>query len=846
MKVRIYKPQGSQSKNNKLGTFMQKAANGVQVANIGSLRNEIMERGDLGDDMETIANDLANKYSIDYYDVLDEVNDLLGAEEEKPVEANVPVEEEAIPDYGAPQEFDYTNDGAAEADEAMMQEDMDQDFEEEEMRRGGSISKKKFVTGVMRSLKKAAKGMEQESSNVADITDIPNGGRGSFVNGFKQGVKNSANEFYATQIFNQSQNPQMMDSGMNQGMQAQKGKEVRNADKDFKKAYGDIAAGYFGAPGIPNYLQMINVVDPSKMPAAAAQQPKANPFEGTGIDFEYKKGPWWTGKREWSAKNVPTNMLSGMMPGMGMQGSRMVPGRITTETVTRLINRKADPTKVNTVELNNNPDNNSVAGELQKSLLEKDIKKAQESFIPDYESYPNNNMFIHEDQMWNGPQMEDIYDDSYNEMEHGGFVDSDTMDPNMLTKFINGGDESDISPMVQYQNNDLNSMNVDDPYRYDKGGENRFKGYPVVPSTAKQFLNMFNPVKNKFTWASQQGPARTTSGEIFDPETMGDEGLKEYLQDYEYEKAPWYKGGKQTLNVTNRYVGDKSNMIPEYLTWDESKETNEDDKSEDYPINTSGPRNTEMAYGGNVFNDGLSKFVGGGTNSGTGPFDPNMYDPQSNTAVNQDECSEFEKRDPNSPCYDSNAASKASPMAYMESQLNMSSPQNTAPAQSFNPPAASATGPCEEKDVLDPASPCYDAKYAEQKANPKPQDFTVGYDLNTARTLDTNAIANAGIAGGRIVQGLDRLNQNQYTENRNMGNVASSDSKESTSYLDITGGVSGQNQRHVGAPGFTGIVGQNAFAKYGGATTYEEGGTYNMSQKELLKFMAEGGQLEFI
>jgi len=223
-----------------------------------------------------------------------------------------------------------------------------------------------------------------------------------------------------------------------------------------------------------------------------------------------------------------------------------------------------------------------------------------------------------------------------------------------------------------------------------------------------------------------------------------------------------------------------------------------------------------------------------------------MYDPQSNTAVNQDECSEFEKRDPNSPCYDSNAASKASPMAYMESQLNMSSPQNTAPAQSFNPPAASATGPCEEKDVLDPASPCYDAKYAEQKANPKPQDFTVGYDLNTARTLDTNAIANAGIAGGRIVQGLDRLNQNQYTENRNMGNVASSDSKESTSYLDITGGVSGQNQRHVGAPGFTGIVGQNAFAKYGGATTYEEGGTYNMSQKELLKFMAEGGQLEFI
>lgn len=845
MKVRIYKPQGSQSKNNKLGTFMQKAANGIQVANIGSLRNEIMERGDLGDDMEVIANDLANKYGVDYYDLLDEVTDLLGTVEEKTVETDVPVEEEAIPDYQTPQEFDYTDDGTAEADEAMMQEDMDQDYEEEEMRNGGFINKKKFVTGVMRSLKKAANGMEQKSSNVADITDIPNGGRQSFVDNFKQGVKNSGNEFYAKQMYDQS-----LGSGMNQGMEAKKGKEVRNANKDFKKAYGDIAAGYFGAPGIPNYLQMVNVVDPSKMPAAAAaKQPQANPFQGTGIDFEYKKGPWWTGKREWSAKNVPTNILQGMMPGMGMagmQGTRMVPGRITTETVTRLINRKADPTKVNTVTLNNNPDASSVAGELQKSLLEKDIKKAQESFIPDYESHPYDNMFIHEDKMWNGPQMEDIYDDSYNQMEHGGFVDSDTMDPNILTKFINGGDESDISPMVQYQNNDLNSMNVDDPYRYDKGGENRFRGYPDVPSTARQVLNLFNPVKNKFTWASQQGPLTTTSGERFDPETMGSDGLKGYIQNYKVTQDPWYQGRKKRLEVTNKYVGDKSNMIPEYLQWNEDEETSEDGIPEDYPINTSGPRNTEMAYGGNVFNNSLSKFVGGGINSGTGPFDPNMYDPQSNTAVNQDECSEFEKRDPNSPCYDPNAASKESPMAYMQSQLNMSSPQNTAPAQSFNPPAASATGPCEEKDVLDPASPCYDAKYAEQKANPKPQDFTASYDLNTARTLDPSKLANAGIAAGRLAQGLEGLNKNQYSENWNMGNLASSDSRESTSYLDMAGGYSGQTQRHLGAPRFTGVVGQNSFAKYGGATTYEEGGTYEMSEKELLKFMAEGGQLEFI
>jgi hypothetical protein len=43
--------------------------------------------------------------------------------------------------------------------------------------------------------------------------------------------------------------------------QARKGREQRQSDranKDFQKAFGDIAAGYMGVPGLPNYLQVFS------------------------------------------------------------------------------------------------------------------------------------------------------------------------------------------------------------------------------------------------------------------------------------------------------------------------------------------------------------------------------------------------------------------------------------------------------------------------------------------------------------------------------------------------------------------------------------------------------------
>jgi hypothetical protein len=207
------------------------------------------------------------------------------------------------------------------------------------------------------------------------------------------------------------------------------------------------------------------------------------------------------------------------------------------------------------------------------------------------------------------------------------------------------------------------------------------------------------------------------------------------------------------------------------------------------------------AFGGSA----LGRFIGGGINAGTGPFNPNMSTFDANTDVNQDECTDFEKRDPNSPCYNANTnlPAFATPGASLQSMMGMEPKQ-------------------------------------------QPQDFEVNYDLNKATELDTNAVSNIGLVGSRGIQGANNLNQSAYNRQYNLSRVSNSDQLEPTNDLDYAGGFSGVNQRHVGAPRFTGVVGNAAFVRYGGTPNYEQGGEYNMSQEELLKFMAQGGQIEFI
>ena len=1093
MKVRIYKaPDGKGKFVNKLGSFMQKAASGLQVANLRSLREEILDMDGQGDDLETIADRIANNYGLDYYDVYDEVQTLLGsAQDVPPTEEGVTTDGSATPIVETPIDYNLTSNTGEELADDMEEGWGDEQGSNAEMKRGGSTNKKTFVKGVMRSLKKAAEGMEQEDSNVASTTDLPFGGRKGFVSDWKQGVKNLGNEFYAKQMYDQAQNTPMMQPEMQPGLEtAGKGREVRKAKSDFEKAFGDIAVGYMGVPGMPNYLQTINVVDPSKMPQAQAQQGQQPTMPG--IDFQYKKGPWWSGQREWSAKGVPMGMMMGMpggnMQGMGMPGAgympinpyaysysgrRQVPGKIITETTTRLINRAADPANPvseNKGTLNNNPEANSTNTAWQTSTAEARANAASKAYddytdfsnsdkysvkssIPDYEGTPvdeslawsspafqgdlnlakehwdhkdvffsdlspeeqyalqnesylttddqgnqyssrpgyyNPKSTAEEQRLWTAHQNADSQRDLAKQfgLEEGGFVDPSQMQPGVLAKFFAGG--NDASPMVQYQDNDINTKNVDDPYGYATGGlikaapgytvtpnpnavnnmipeytspahqqyapgtttaQNRaafdemirrgvldpgtkydptrgyanidkpeatnsgtnqtqvqnqvygqqFSGYPTAPSVKDQIKRMFNPVKSQFTWASQTGPATDMNGNPIDVNAMGP--LSNYVQDYQYTKSPWYKGGKQTLNVTNRYVGAdgkpvagttpaaqnkpgvgiyapgmgvNAGMKPQTNTGQSTPSDNNDystrsnvkgleDESrvsvrageravrretrrgmrqdpdafyegpvkegmtapmsdEDYmakvnannaaakakvPLDKFTSEREEMnpqtgfAFGGSA----LSRFVGGGINAGTGPFDPNMSTFDANTDANQDECTEFEKRDPNSPCYNANAniPAFAQPGASLQSMMGM-----------------------------------------EPKKQQQPQDFQVGYKLNKATEISGDAVSNIGFGLSGIVKGGDKLNQDAYNTQRNYGILANSDNREPTNDLDYTGGYSGQNQRHVGAPRFNSVVGEAAFVRYGGTPNYEQGGEYNMSQEELLRFMAQGGQIEFI
>jgi hypothetical protein len=305
--------------------------------------------------------------------------------------------------------------GASEDDELAMEDAQALSLE----KKGGAVNKKKFVKTVVTGLRKAAEGMEQDQSSNSSILDTPIGGRESHINLFRRGMKDLGNEFYAKKIYestqqlqNQVQNLPPSPMGIPKGQkgfevqgqdpedlvhhlgeygktvgnifktnmnqthgagfenipQARRGREQRQADrqrrqvsKDWQNTFGDIAAGYFGVPGMPNYLQVISpqVVSP-QVNAQGAQGP-AGPL----VDVQFKKGPWWSGKREWSAKGIPAEMLMGMsgnsgrMPGYGYMPSnawsnssswstsRTSPGEII-RTKSRAINAAADPTKNNT------------------------------------------------------------------------------------------------------------------------------------------------------------------------------------------------------------------------------------------------------------------------------------------------------------------------------------------------------------------------------------------------------------------------------------------------------------------------------------------------------------------
>ena len=423
-KVRIYKdPGGNGQYINKTAQFLQKAQAGMQVNDL-ALEQDILDQLTMTTDVEIIADTLKNKYGLGYFDALDKVekvveflyrqdvnstkNEMLSQDPE--IEEAVPVKrplyDTDLPwisddDTGWDDFGEETEDDLAAKDEQALSVE----------RRGGTIGKKKFVKNIVRGLKKAAEGMQQDESSTSTILDSPNG-RQAHINNFRRGIKDLGNEHYANEIYKKTKqlqqetsalppmNNQMMPMAQ-EGMQmeqqdvenpmhhlqaysgsvsnifkqpmnqvhgagfenlpeARRGREQRQADRqtrrvarDWQNMFGDMAAGYAGVPGMPNYLQVVSpqIVNPQM--AAGAMSGQTGPL----VDLEYKKGPWWKGTREWSAKGIPASMLAGMNPGygymptgMGMgygsswNTTRTFPGEVI-RTKSQVLNAAADPAK---------------------------------------------------------------------------------------------------------------------------------------------------------------------------------------------------------------------------------------------------------------------------------------------------------------------------------------------------------------------------------------------------------------------------------------------------------------------------------------------------------------------
>lgn len=428
VKVRIYKDPNNNGKYiNKTSKFLQKAQYGMQTGPTEQdVVDTILDELTMDPDADSIASKLQSTYGLSYIDAMDRIDEVVSMLYKQETKEMIPEAEvvEEGEDINKPKLYSINeawvseeNEDDAEGwgDELAFTEDSleDEETTEDTMKKGGSISKKKFVKNVVRGLKKAAAGMEQEESSTADIRDIPIGGRQAHINNFRRGVKDLGNEYYAKEIYDKTQQlqqqvrqlPPMAQDGMEMQQQdvenpmhhleaytgsvsnifkepmnqvhgagyempqARKGREQRQADrqarqvdKDFQRAFGDIAAGYMGVPGLPNYVQ---VISPQVVQGQQGANQSMSGQTGPLIDINYKKGPWWSGKREWSAKGIPAQMLMGMtggrgmMPGYGYMPSgmgyssgsswstqRTFPGEII-RTKASSINAAADPAKNN-------------------------------------------------------------------------------------------------------------------------------------------------------------------------------------------------------------------------------------------------------------------------------------------------------------------------------------------------------------------------------------------------------------------------------------------------------------------------------------------------------------------
>ena len=186
--------------------------------------------------------------------------------------------------------------------------------------------------------------------------------------------------------------------------------------------------------------------------------------------------------------------------------------------------------------------------------------------------------------------------------------------------------------------------------------------------------------------------------------------------------------------------------------------------------------------------------------------------------TNDTDCTDQQKRDPQSPCYDSKFAipAFARPGATIQEMMGI---------DNIN---------CSEEDKLDPESDCY--------VDPDPNSITKRFKVNKAKTVNFGAIgAGANLAGNATARVKEVLDNNKL-ENTDKSKVYTSMGREDMKDTEFRGTTDQQGWEPAGYES-TGRM-TTGFGKKGGSVNNEGDITY-MSSKQIKEFLKNGGQLEF-
>jgi hypothetical protein len=920
IKVRIYPKDsnGQGSYVNKTAKFLQKAAYGTEVKNVlVEIDDFILEELLSNQDPDSIAFKIQSKYGLDYYRALDRIEDMKGVYESSSDKAKEDEKVEFIPDanpylendnetnFGNRSNYPVMSDQSMALDEEAFPWDSEEganpDFEAAgnellgnqmpmvdsytvtDKKQGGAMTKHKFVKKVVSGLKKAAEGTEQQDTeaNEATTNDIPIGGRGQLRSKFIRAMQDAGNKYYATQIYDQSEQLEQQQFRAAEGMQIQQpeipeakyGRRMaRQAARQWDRMFGNIPIGMFGQ-GVPNYLGYI-------MPGQGMGMPQMDPRQMylSGMDVRYTKRPF--------RKTMEINNIPFFMPPAAMAAKQIpytYPGEIITrDVVTEETKAFGGPIM--------DPQPN------QYGQLQRFVGGGDEMPTPAYSAYVENDA-----------NTKDITDPFYKDGGLHKFQGTDNsqiksgmdVDPGFAINPATGQpwtrDEWQAAEQKR-ADADAERKRMDDWVRSQMSGNQPQVGMSPDDWRLSQGQSMgINPAANNVVWngtqwvpngmqygmpsynvwarGNQAGSYNPWASGTYNP--LGDigkvlGGLGRKNKSYWLSQSgPVLKDGqsyqpKDAKTVGNEYanyvdfynnlgpVEEGYNRAPRqsYDEWYSENYAGLDEKG--MPKMQTDP--TQAGYRPNVKYDERGLF--GRKKSGSLTWD--WYDPanpqqnQGNTGTNQNVNLGTDPKKSNDFTVKGMSVNTEKDGTYkgtkngmlVSSEIKPNRFQDWRIKRQENKAPTQAYGGVPHFQGLDESQVQFDPNDNTQAVDPNYHpSFTTNFDIHPTRQNFQGLNAGKNLLAHGIIEGSNALN-NAYQDSYLAANTTS-DNKVPSNQLITTGLRSGQNERiqidSRSNPGWTGVRG-----KTGGTMKYKKDEVYDLTQAEIGAILAAGGQIKFI